>query len=473
MNYLPIFIDLKYKNVLVVGAGSVAFNKIVLLLRAGAKVQIIAQEVNTEIEMLLQKKKIFWIAKEFDPVYLKKVFLVIAATNNMDLNKRIFQICNDLFLFVNIVDNQSKCSFIFPSIIDRSPIMIAISSGGTAPVLLRFLREKIESIIPIKLGTVAKIAGKLRILVKNRFVSTLERRHFWEKLFKSVFIEQIISGKIKNAINTFRKYISGSTLSTGKIILVGAGPGDSSLLTLRGLQVLQEADIVLYDYLITTDVLDLIRRDAKRICVGKSAGIKTISQSQINDLLISLAHKGNTVVRLKGGDPFIFGRGGEELEAAKQAGINIQVVPGITAGIGISAYTGIPLTHRKYAKGVIFITGHNIAYFTKKNLSMLCDSFYTLVIYMGSLQAVDISRKLILHGCLQSTPVAIVGQGTTINQKVIIGRLDEMKKMIKLTLHPSLLIVGNVVNLHKKLEWFYDSNVFKTINYRSSIINLL
>lgn len=473
MNYLPLFIDLKDKNVLVVGAGEVAFNKITLLLRAHAKVSVIAKHLCAEIEFLLYKKKIFWISKEFNSLHLKKKFLVISATSDTSLNEEIFQLCNDRCLLVNIVDDQSRCSFIFPSIIDRSPIILAISSAGTAPVLLRLLREKIEAILPMKLGGVAKIAGEYRFLVKKYFTNLLERRYFWEKLFKSIFVEYVLSGKIEKAIFFLKSSLYNTSKSIGEIILVGAGPGDSGLLTLRALQVLQQADVVLYDRLVSQDVLDLIRRDAKRICVGKEAGIKNISQDDIIKLLITLAKQGKKVVRLKGGDPFIFGRGGEELEAAKNSGIDFQVVPGITAAIGISAYTGIPLTHRKYAQGVIFVTGHKCDDSFLNNWSILCDSSYTIVIYMGTLKAVEISKKIIMHGRLKSTPIAIVGQGTTLNQKVIIGTLDNVEKIIKFTINPSLLIIGEVVLLHKKLKWFQTSNMSEKIYNNSSIVKLI
>ncbi|CAL4324924.1 siroheme synthase CysG [Buchnera aphidicola] len=473
MNYLPIFLDLKKKNILVVGAGEIAFNKIKLLLRSGAIVNIISKDICSEIKELLNKKKVFWISHTFSSTYIHKMFLVIAATNNIKLNKRVFQICNKFYKLVNVVDDQSKCSFIFPSIIDRSPIVLAVSSGGTAPVLLRLLREKVESILPLRLGDVAKIAGNWRPIIKKKFDNVLERRRFWEKLFNSIFVQYVISRQTKKAIDFLMKMIDEPNILRGEIILVGAGPGNGSLLTLRGLQVLQEADIVLYDNLVSLEILDLIRRDAKCICVGKSAGIKNITQDEIIKLLISLAKKGKKVVRLKGGDPFIFGRGGEELEAAKNAGIDVQVVPGITSAIGIAAYTGIPLTHREYAQGVIFITGHKCKNSILNNWSILSDSSYTLVIYMGSLQALNISQKLIFHGRSKSTPIAVISKGTMIKQKVFIGRLDELDKVVKFAINPSLLIIGKVVLLHKKLEWFNTFNELNKIKHTSSIVNLI
>jgi len=459
VNYLPLFIDLKSKNVLVIGAGEVAFNKIKLLLRAAAKVNVIAKELSLEVKLLLREKKINWLSKKFDLIYLRKIFLVISATNDTKLNEYIFKQCNKRCLLVNIVDDKAKCSFIFPSIIDRSPVIVAMSSGGTAPVLLRLLREKIEAMLPIKLGDVAKIAGKWRSVIKKHFFNVLERRRFWEKLFKSIFVDHILNGKKEQAINVLKKNIYKNNLLKGEIILVGAGPGDSGLLTLRGLQILQQADVVLYDYLVSKDVLDLIRRDAKCICVGKRFGLKNITQEKIIKLLIFLAQKGKRVVRLKGGDPFIFGRGGEEIEAAKKAGIDFQIVPGITSAIGVSAYTGIPLTHRKYAQGVIFITGHNSVDGFVNNWSILSDASYTLVIYMGTFQAVYIAKKLIKLGRSKLTPIAIVSKGTTIYQKVIVGCLSEIEKIIQFTITPSLLIVGDVVRLHEKLAWFHNENV--------------
>ncbi|QFQ32588.1 uroporphyrinogen-III C-methyltransferase [Buchnera aphidicola (Aphis fabae)] len=472
MEYLPIFLDLKCKNTLVIGAGDIAFNKIKLLLRANAIINIIAKDLCSEIRYLLAQKKIFWIGQEFKISYLKNVFLVIAATNNTELNKTIFEKCSKLRILVNVVDDQSKCSFIFPSIIDRSPIILAISSGGTAPVLLRLLREKIEAILPKRLGNIANMAGKWRKIIKEKFSNVLERKRFWEKLFNSIFVQHIINGKEKKAISTIEKMITQPNTLIGEIILVGAGPGNSDLLTLRALQVMQEADVVLYDNLVSKDILNLIRRDAKCIYVGKRAGLKSITQKKIIKLLIFLAKQGKRVVRLKGGDAFIFGRGGEELEAAKNANINVQVVPGITAGIGVSAYAGIPLTHRDYAQGVIFITGCKCINNISNNWSVLSDPSYTLVVYMGSLKALEISKKLILHGRLKSTPIAIISQGTTINQQVLIGRLDEIDKIFKLTVSPTLLIIGPVVLLHRKLKWFKNLSNFNNLKTTSSVINI-
>lgn len=470
MNYFPIFVDLHGKNALVIGGGEVAFNKITLLVRAKAKVSIIADKIGVEVQDLVQKKKISWISKKFHCVFLNEMFLVIAATNSRELNKIIFQSCQDRRILINTVDDQKKCSFIFPSIIDRSPIIIAMSSGGSAPVLLRLLREKIESILPFRLGKIAQIAGQWRLFVKQHFENFLDRRHFWERLFKSIFIQHVLNGKLDKAVAILKQSINKNIKKQGEIILVGAGPGDSGLLTLRGLQILQEADVVLYDFLISQDILELIRRDAKRICVGKRAGLKNITQNEIIALLISFARSGKKVVRLKGGDPFIFGRGGEELEAAKKAGINFQVVPGITAAIGISSYTGIPLTHRKYAQGVVFITGHKRSGGFVNNWLILCDPSYTIVVYMGTLKAIKISKKLILHGRLKSTPIAIVSQGTTLQQKVIIGRLDEVEQIVKYALRPSILIIGNVVLLHKQLTWFQSLSVFEKAKNTYSII---
>jgi uroporphyrin-III C-methyltransferase/precorrin-2 dehydrogenase/sirohydrochlorin ferrochelatase len=473
VNYLPVFLDLHLKTVLVIGAGEVAFNKITLLLRSKAKVNVIAKKLCSGVKILFNEKKIYWLSREFNEIYLKDVYLVISATNDLQLNQYIFQLCIKHSLLVNVVDDQSKCSFIFPSIIDRSPIIISISSGGFAPVLLRLLREKIESMLPMKLGNVAKIAGEWREKIKQRFHTLLERRRFWEKLFKSIFIEHVLNENHEKAINILKKMMKKDILLRGEIILVGAGPGDSGLLTLRGFQILQQADVVLYDALVSADVLDLIRRDAKRIYVGKRVGLKSITQDKIIKLLIFLARQGKKVVRLKGGDSFIFGRGAEEIEAAKKAGVDFQVVPGITSAIGVSAYTGIPLTHRKYSHGVILITGQKCGNIFSQNFSVLSDSSYTLVVYMGMFNATDIAKKLIHCGRAASTPVAIVEKGTTVNQKVIIGCLEDVEKMIKFSITPSLFIVGEVVRFHKQLKWFQTSKTFTYIRNTSSIVKVI
>lgn len=469
MNYLPIFANLKFRRVLVVGGGEIALRKVILLLRAGAIITVIAHKICLRLLYFFKKNTIKWLKTEFTEEHLDQVFLVIAATNNKILNKNIFIASNKRCILVNTVDDPSKCSFIFPSIIDRSPIVIGISSGGFAPVLSRLIRERIESLLPMKLGMVANIAQKWRERVKNFFLFSSERRFFWERLFNGAFVGQILSGNIKNAINILNKEMRLPNVSRGEIILVGAGPGDSGLLTLRGLQVIQQADYVLYDTLVSKEILGLVRRDANCINVGKCSGGKGMLQRDINNLLVSLAKKGKKVVRLKGGDPFIFGRGGEELKNLKRYDISFQVVPGVTAAIGASAYAGIPLTHRTCSHGVIFITGnHTDNNLNKINWCHLAQSAVTVVIYMFKVNANKIYKKLIFYGFFKKTPVALIGQATTLNQKILIGTIEDIPYLALRITNPSILIIGKVVNLHKKLKWFntihlLDENKYKNV----------
>lgn len=467
MKYFPISVDLNRKPVLLVGNGATAARKAAQLYKAGANIKIIGCNLCKELQKLVDNKKIELINSIFKEKYLLKVFFVIAATNNNKLNEQIYNAANQHMKLVNVVDDQPKCSFIFPSIVDRSPLTIAISSDGKSPVLTRLIREKLEILLPNYIGNVANIAGKWRLKVKKHITIFKDRRKFWELLFNSNFINYVASNNLLLAEKSFNDHLYCTKKKSGELFLVGAGPGNPDLLTIRGLQIIQSADIVLYDNLVGNKILNLVRRDAELVCVGKCAGKVTFSQTEINKMIINLVHLGNKVVRLKGGDPFIFGRGGEELEAAKLANINFQVVPGITSAIGVAAYTGIPLTHRNYSQSVLFITGHS-----KKNINWSCLSKenQTIVIYMGTLQIEYISKQLILNGFCKNTAVAIISNGTLLNQKILVGSIKNISKLAKLLPRPTILIIGNVVNLHKQLNWF--NNKLKTINIRSNIIHL-
>lgn len=456
MKYFPIFADLKNKPVLLVGSGITAARKAYLLYEAGACIKIIGNNLCQELKKLLKKKNVSLISDVFEEKYVFEVFLVIAATNDNIINQNIFQAANKNMKLVNVVDDQSKCSFIFPSIVDRKTITIAISSDGKSPVLTKLIREKIEKLIPIYISFVAEIAGKWRNKVKKYINNINSRRKFWEELFNSSFIEEIASHNFISAEKILSDHLYNSKKISGELILVGSGPGNPELLTIRGLQVIQSADIVLYDHLVSKEILNLIRRDAQKIYVGKQAGQHTYSQKEINEKIINLVKLGNKVIRLKGGDSFIFGRGGEELEAAKNACIKFQVVPGITSAIGASAYSGIPLTHRDYSQSILFLTGHLQKNFDDKikHYFNLYKENQTIVIYMGKLKAKEISEKLILNGFYKNTPVAIISNATKVNQKILIGNIKNMDQISKLLLRPAILIIGNIVNLHKKLKWF-------------------
>lgn len=457
MDYLPLFADLAGRPVLVVGGGDIAARKIELLRRAGARIQIASRELCPELQTLLDEQQLEWLATAFEPAQLDKVFLVIAATDDNALNAQVYDEANARHKLVNVVDDQPKCSFIFPSIVDRSPLVVAISSSGTAPVLARMLREKLETLLPSHLGQMAELAGQWRDKVKARFSRMSDRRRYWERIFNGRFASQMATGDVEAAKATLDSELGDQPPRQGEIILVGAGPGDSGLLTLRGLQVMQLADVVLYDHLVSEEVLDLVRRDADRICVGKRASAHLLPQDEINQLMVQLAQKGKRVVRLKGGDPFIFGRGGEELQAAQQAGIPFQVVPGVTAAAGATAYAGIPLTHRDYAQSVLFITGHCRPDSDDIDWPSLARARQTLAIYMGAMKAAEISQQLILHGRAASTPVAVIGRGTRSDQQVLTGTLEHLETLAASAPSPALLVIGEVVNLHGQLAWFQHS----------------
>ncbi|HIE1060831.1 TPA: siroheme synthase CysG [Serratia marcescens] len=458
MDYLPIFADLKQRPVLVVGGGDVAARKVSLLQRAGAEIRIVAQSLSPELEQQRQQGRVLWLGKTFDPQQLDDVFLAIAATDDNALNAAVFAEADKRRVLANVVDDQPRCSFIFPSIIDRSPLVVAVSSSGQAPVLARLLREKLEALLPASLGQMAQVAGRWRGQVKQRLASIGERRRFWENTFGGRFATLVANGQTAQAERQLEqdlhRFATGDEGTQGEIALVGAGPGDVGLLTLRGLQVMQQADVVLYDHLVSGEILDLVRRDAERICVGKRAGAHSVIQEETNRLLVELAQQGKRVVRLKGGDPFIFGRGGEELQVAAVAGIPFQVVPGVTAAAGATAYAGIPLTHRDHAQSVTFITGHCRPDGDGLDWADLARARQTLAIYMGTMKAADISQRLIAHGRDAATPVAVISRGTRADQQVQIGTLEQLEYLAQRAPLPALLVIGEVVELHHQIAWF-------------------
>lgn len=454
MDYLPLFADLRQRPVLVVGGGDIAARKILLLQRAGALVMVAARELLPELDEQARAGHIQWVGKTFSPAMLDGVFLVIAATSDAQLNAQVSAMADSRHMLANVVDDQPQCSFIFPSIVDRSPIVMAISSGGKAPVLARMLREKLESLLPAFLGPMANLAGGFRERVKQHFISMNDRRRFWERAFNGRFAGLVAQGQLEDAQEALEQELIATDERRGEVALVGAGPGDAGLLTLRALQLMQQADVVLYDLLVSDEVLDLVRRDAERICVGKRAGDFCMPQEEINQRLIEHAQRGQRVVRLKGGDPFIFGRGGEELQAVAAAGIPFQVVPGVTAAAGATAYAGIPLTHRAHAQSVTFITGHGRRGGDGLDWTALAAGRQTLAIYMGKMTAAEISRQLILHGRAPDTPAAVISHGTLASQQVFIGTLEHLDTLARQASTPALLVIGEVVTLHDEIAWF-------------------
>ena len=454
MDHLPIFCQLRHRACLLVGGGDVAERKARLLLEAGAALTVNALAFAPQFEAWAKQGMLRLVQGEFNAILLDDCWLAIAATDDGAVNNQVSEAAEARRIFCNVVDAPKQASFIMPSIIDRSPLMVAISSGGTSPVLARLLREKLEALLPQHLGKVAGYAGQLRRRVKQTFTSMSERRRFWEKFFVNDRLAQSLANDDEQAVNRITETLLSEPLDDrGEVVLVGAGPGDPGLLTLKGLQQIQQADIVVYDRLVSDEIMNLVRRDADRVFVGKRAGYHCVPQEEINQILLREAQRGKRVVRLKGGDPFIFGRGGEELETLCDAGIPFSVVPGITAASGCSAYAGLPLTHRDYAQSVRLITGHlkNGGEFDWHNLAA---EKQTLVFYMGLNQAAAIQEKLIEHGMDPQMPVALVENGTSVKQRVVAGVLTELGALAQRVESPSLIIVGRVVALRDKLNWF-------------------
>ncbi|MEA3274876.1 MAG: siroheme synthase CysG [Pseudomonadota bacterium] len=458
MEFLPIFLDLKEKPCLVVGGGDIAARKISNLRRAGASVCVVSPELAEPLLRLAQKGDLVHKARTFDESDLKDAHLVIAATDDRTVNHEIAELARGRRIPVNVVDQPKDCSFIMPSVIDRSPVVVAVSTGTSSPVLARLLRTRLESMIPAGYGRLAQLCAGYRDRVKARFADQRDRRRFWDRVLQGGVAERVFSGHMDEAGATLERELAAATPTEGlgEVYLVGAGPGDPDLLTFRALRLMQQADAVVYDRLVAKPILDMVRRDAKRIYVGKERNNHAMRQEEINRLLADLAKEGHRVLRLKGGDPFIFGRGGEEIDTLAAEGIPFQVVPGITAASGCATYTGIPLTHRDYAQSVTFVTGHLKDGTMNLNWEQLAQPNQTVVFYMGLVGLPIIVEKLTAHGVSPDMPVALVQQGTTHMQRVYSGTLASILEIVEKDRPkpPTLVIVGEVVKLRDKLNWF-------------------
>ena len=457
MDYLPIFFDIREKPCLVVGGGEVAARKCALLLRAGARVTVVAPTLGPSLDAQRAALAIVHRAGRFAPHDADGFALVIAATDDDAVNREVAAAAHSAHIPVNVVDQPALCSFIMPAIVERSPLVVAVSSGGAAPVLARLLRARLESLIPAGYGRLASLAATFRDEVKTRFAAA-ERRRFWERALQGPIAELVYSGREDEARRALEQAIADPRLafSGGEVALVGAGPGDPDLLTFRALRLMQQADVVVYDRLVSMPILDMVRRDAERIYAGKERANHALPQKDINQLLVRLAHEGKRVVRLKGGDPFIFGRGGEEIDTLAAEGIPFQVVPGITAAAGCAAYAGIPLTHRDHSQSVVFVTGNLKDGGMDLNWDALAQPRQTVVFYMG-LSGIDIlCRELVAHGLPARTPAALIQQGTTAEQRVLTGDLDTLSGIVHAARvkAPTLIIVGGVVKLRERLHWF-------------------
>ena len=457
MDYLPVFQKVTGKLCLVVGGGEVGKRKAGVLLEAGAKVRVVAPQIDPALAAM---HGIEPVVARFEEKHLDGVTLIIAATNDRGVNKQVSALAQARNIPVNVVDDPELCSFIMPAIMDRSPLMVAFSSGGASPVLARMLRGKLETMIPQGYGRLTAFCARLRNTVKERVTNPPMRRIFWENVLEGAIAEKVLAGDEAGAEAMLLDQLeNGNTEPRGEVYLVGAGPGDPDLLTFRALRLMQKADVVVYDNLVSKPIVEMTRRDATRIFVGKQRGNHTLPQEEINALLVRLAQEGKRVLRLKGGDPFIFGRGGEEIETIAEHGIPFQVVPGITAASGVSTYAGIPLTHRDYAQACIFVTGHLKDGSMNLDWDALARPKQTIVFYMGLHGLDTLCAKLVEHGLPDSTPVAIVQQGTTQKQRVITGTLATLPgiALIEKPKPPTLIIVGGVVTLKEKLNWFHPT----------------
>jgi len=436
VDFLPIFLNVRGAPCLVVGAGQVASRKAALLRRAGAQVTM---------------------TTEFREEQLDRHALAIAATDDPAVNHAVAAAARARRIPVNVVDQPALCTFILPSIIERAPLTVAVSSGGASPVLARLLRARLETLIPAGYGRLAALAGAFRDQVKAR-IQPKERRRFWERVLQGPIAELVFNGRDEEARAALQATLGDTRLafSGGEVSLIGAGPGDPDLLTFRALRLMQQADVVVYDRLVSKPILDLVRLEAERIYAGKERAKHTLPQEDINHLLVRLAREGKRVVRLKGGDPFIFGRGGEEIDTLAAEGIPFQVVPGITAAAGCASYAGIPLTHRDFAQSVVFVTGHMQDGKLDLNWAALAQPRQTIVFYMGLLGLEQLCRQLAAHGLPAATPAALVQQGTTPQQRVLTGTLDTLPAIVQRSgVHaPTLIIIGEVVRLRERLKWF-------------------
>ncbi len=454
-DFLPVALDIRNQTCLVVGGTDQAARKAELLIKAGAQVSLVAAQDSPASQEL--GSQVNRLGDSYKDEFLNKVALVVAATGDVSQNELIAKQCKDKVLPVNVVEHPELSNFIFPSIIDRHPILVSVSSSGGAPVLTRLLRNRLEATIPHGVGRLASLAARFRDEVKAKLKHINQRRRFWETTLEGAVADLVYAGREAKAEEMLKAALdaSESLSAQGEVYLVGAGPGDPDLLTFRALRLMRQADVVLFDRLVSPQILDLVRRDAKRINVGKARSNHTVPQGEINQLLVTLAQQGNRVLRLKGGDPFIFGRGGEEIDQLAEAGVPFQVVPGITAAAGCASYSGIPLTHRDYSQSVRFVTGHLKDDSNDLAWHEFVHEHQTLVFYMGLVGLPRIVSQLMAHGMRKNMPVALVSRGTLPDQHVLTGTLENIaEKVASSEVHgPTIIIIGDVVQLREKLNW--------------------
>ena len=461
MDHLPIFLDVRGRKVIVDGGSSIAARRVERALQAGAKVHVFADSLDDEFRDLRDHPDLTHHTRAPKLPDFVGAAVAYGATENEERDRALYEMANHSNVLANVADVTEYCDFITPSIIDRSPLVIAISSGGAAPIIARILRARIEAILPATYGKLAAFSGRLRERVMTKLKTASARREFWESTIDGPVADKFLAGDEKAAKKQFLKELDAAALGqdiaqVGEVYLVGAGPGDPDLLTFRALHLMQRADVVLYDRLIGDGIINLVRRDAERIYVGKKPGNHALTQPEISALLVKLAKEGKRVLRLKGGDPFIFGRGGEELETLAEAGIPFQVIPGITAASGCASYAGIPLTHRDHAQACIFVTAHGQDGVLSLDWDTMARPGQTVAIYMGLGSLEFLMNEFIKRGVPADTPAAIVDNGTRPNQRVVKGTLADLYQKAEAAKlpGPALVIVGSVVELSDSLNWY-------------------
>lgn len=454
MDQFPVFLTLKGRAALVVGGGELAARKARLLSAAGARVTIVAPAVTAEVRELLGDDLVQHAARDFAPADIAGHALVFAASGDRAQDLAVGAAAAANHVPFNIVDDAHNSSFLMPAIIDRGQIVVAIGTGGTAPVLARRVRDAVEAALPARLGRLAEIAARFRDQVKASVRDAVARRRFWERFFGSSLAERVLSGDergVEAELATLVAREGQAAPERGILYIVGAGPGDPELLTLKAARVMAEVDIVFHDELVTPEILDRVRRDAERVNVGKRAGAHNFTQDEINDMIVAAARAGKRVLRLKGGDPFVFGRGGEEVEYAERHGVHVVVVPGITAALGATAAAGIPLTHRRDAGAVTLVTGQGADGLPRIDWQAAARPDQTVVVYMGIAQAATIADRLVAAGINPATPVAVIENGTRPEQRVVSGPVAELGRLVadNRIVAPALLVIGEVARRAK------------------------
>lgn len=460
MDYLPLLVDLKQGRCLIVGGGKVAARKASVLLQANARITVISPDIDDALAKLITHyaKQIHWLKTPFDDAYIHAQTLVIAATDDRAVNQHIARLAKQRRIPVNVADNPDDSSVLLMSVLDRSPLLVAVGSSGASPVLSRQVRARLAALIPPTYSGLASLAGRFRDQAKKTFAPKLRRR-FWESVMQGRVADLVLSGRQQEAeslIESLLEQPDQQALEQGEVYLIGAGPGDPELLTLKALRLMQQADVVFYDRLVSREILELVHRDAERVYVGKQRAWHFRRQEEINQLLLEHAQAGKRVVRLKGGDPFIFGRGGEEIETLADKQVRFQVVPGITAASGCASYAGIPLTHRDYAQSCVFVTGQLKAGELDLPWQSLVQPRQTVVVYMGLAGLPELSSQLQRYGMPSDTPAALIQQGTTTSQRVWVSNINDLPALAEREkpVAPTLLIIGDVVNLHDRLAWY-------------------